>query len=331
MNKILILVLIIFFSCKKEINHIQKNATVTFVENDFKSVLNLESIELTVVNDSVYFASRVIIDDDFLYICEEKTDKFLHAIKLPTDEYIGIFGNKGKGPGEILASWALSSPEKGRLLVLDPKQKKVVELTVDSLMKKNIFKREYKLGESTHCHDVIIYNEKMYFTDQNNDEYRMSESDLEGEEVKGYGKLPQNDKFSTSENKGKVSRTFMVNNKNIFAFSYFYYPLIELYDIDKNEWVSIVGPDNEIPSPKFVNRELVYGNIRITDDYIYVLYLGRKGKMEMNVIFVFDHKGLPIKKLILEKNIFSFDVYKDKFIYGLNYEEGKVLKFEIKK
>ena len=173
-------------------------------------------------------------------------------------------------------------------------------------------------------------NNKFYYVDESDGGYRFFESNLKGENIKGYGNIETDIKFSDPKKNltGKINNVFMANNKNLFAFAYHYYPLIEMFDIEKNEWKYIKGPTNKTPDNDFKGN-FIYSCIRITDKYIYTLYTGSLDDIDVNVIYVFNLNGEPIKKLVLDKGIFTFDVYNDEFLYGLNFEENKMFKFEI--
>ena len=331
MNKLYYILILIsfFFSCETKTNHIHEDATIVFKDNDFQDIHYLKGEFVKSSKDSVFFPSRIISNNNYLFVSEEKTDKFLHVFELPSEKYVGIYGDKGKGPGEILVSWSLSLTDDGDVLVLDPKRKKAIKIDIDSLLLKKNFFEESNFPKSSHNHDIIFHDDEMYINDQNIDKFRFVKSDFQGKIIEGYGRLPQNKYFRKNEDKGRVSRAFMVNEKETFAFAYLYYPLIELYNVKKNEYLSIVGPNIELPSANFIGRELVYRGIRLTKNKVYALYEGKKGNSNANIIYVFERSGRPLKKLILDKDIFTFDIYRDSLIYGLNFNESKIFKFNI--
>ena len=334
MNKTIILfsLLVIAFSCNKQTKKsFQKNNTINFTNDSFNTVSRLNSEELKKISDSILVSYRIKIDKNYIYLNEIKSNKFLNIIKLPEEDFIGAFGNKGKGPCETIVAWDIDKSDSGTLLILDPKQKKVVEFNVDSLINKKACANEYKLNDKSYYHKVLKKKNKLYYTDENNREYRFFESDLNGENIKGHGIIQTNITFKNPRKNltGNINNVFMVNHENLFVFGYYYYPLIELFDIETKEWKSIVGPTNEIPDDNFKQGNFIYSSTRITNKYIYALYAGKSDSIDVNIIFVFNLKGEPIKKLILDKGIFNFDVYNDKYIYGLNFADSNILKFKI--
>ncbi|MFY0715237.1 hypothetical protein J1D01_16360 [Seonamhaeicola sp. NFXS20] len=319
------------FSCKKKTTlSLENKDTISFSNDSFSIVSKLKSEVLKRVSDSILVSYRIKIDEEYMYLNEIKSNKYLNIVKLPEEDFIGTFGTKGKGPCETIVAWSISKSDNETLLILDPKQKKIVEYNVDSLINNKPCIKEYKVADSVNCRNAFIYENKVYYTDQNNTEFRFFESNFEGGNVKGHGSLETNISFNDfRKNSGKINNAHMVHNDDLFVFGYHYFPLIELFDLENNKWKSIVGPTNEIPDEEFKGRDFVYNSIRVTKKFIYALYASRMGEIDVDVIFVFNLNGQPEKKLILDRGIFTFDVYNDKYIYGLNYEENKILKFEI--
>lgn len=331
---ILIILLSSLFSCKKRESTLKiDESTISFTDSTFKTTNHLISKELVNITDSLLIASRIKIIKNYLLVSEEKGNKSLHIVDLPSDEYRGLYLNKGKGPGELLNVWEISENNDKSLSILDYLQNKIVNFNIDSLILKNRFKEEYRLDPSIRSNAISIHNNKIYTLDRNNLKYRLYEVDLTGKIIKGYGEIPEkiDDMHAIKTRSDDLSLAFMSNNKNKFVFAYYFYPLIEIFDIKTNQWNSIIGPINTMPSKqeKFKN-DVFYGNVRTTEKYIYVLY---KAGVRANgkIIYVFNYEGKCLKKLTLDKNIFTFDVYKDRYIYGINEEiQSKILKFEIK-
>jgi hypothetical protein len=334
-SKIILIALLSFlFSCKKREDTLKiDESTIRFTDSTFKNTNYLKSKELVNITDSLFIASRIKVIKNYLLVSEKKGNKSIHITKLPQDEYLGLYLNKGKGPGELLNVWQLSENTDKSLNILDYLQNKIVSFNIDSLILKNKFKEEYFLAPSIRSNAISIYNNKIYTLDRNNLKHRLYEADLTGKIIKGYGKLPEkiDDMHAIKTRSDDLSMAFMSNNENKFVFAYYFYPLIEIFDIKTNEWNSIIGPINTMPSrkEKFKNDGF-YGTIRTTENYIYVLYKAGD-RVNGKIVYVFDYKGKCLKKLVLDKNVFTFDVYNDRYIYGINEEvQSKILKFDIK-
>ena len=344
MTKLILVFLLstILISCNKESNYdelsnskINKDA-VLFNDTDFNEITELKSVELSSISDSLLGSGTLVITKNYLLIDEVKTDEYIHIIKYPEEKYIGKFGNKGKGPGEIIVAWPFLKSNEGNLMVLDRMQKKVVEINPDSIIKNNSFEKEYKLKPSVLCDGVSIYNNKIFFLNVGDTTARLFETNLEGENLNGYGKLPE--LSNSSKNKifsMQVYSSDMDHNNDIFALSYRFMPLIQIFNKTKNKWTKLVGPENLMPTEKNYNDRTFYNMIKVTDNYVYALYNGKKfpgqGWQEGNVIYVFNLDGKIMKKLILDKGIRNFEVFEDHIIYGLtDGDKGTILlKFKI--
>ena len=240
---------IVVMSCEKKEtyeklsnNQINKNA-VLFKDDDFKDVSKLKSIELSTISDSLLFSGNLIATKNYLFINEIKTDKYIHIIKLPNEKYIGKYGNRGKGPGETIFDFPFSKSKKGDLLVLDQIQKKIVEINPDSLIKNNSFENEYKLKSSVQCEGVSIDNNKMFFLNVGDTTARLFETDIKGDNLKRYGKLPQ--LISSSRDirfRNEIYLSYMNQHNDIFAIDYCYLPLIQIFNKKTNRWTVLIGP-----------------------------------------------------------------------------------------
>ena len=334
----IIIILIVFlstlFSCKKKENALKVDeSTIRFNDSTFNANENLKSKELTNITDSLFIASRIKVFKNHLLVSEKRGNKSLHIINLLKDEYIGQYLNKGKGPGELLNIWEVSENSDGSLSILDYLQNKIVSYNIDSLIFKNKFKEEYFLSPSIRSNAISIYNNKIYTLDRNNLKHRLYETDFNGKIINGYGEIPDkiDDMHAIKTQSDDLSLAFMSRYKNKFVFAYYFYPLIEIFDIETKQWNSIIGPTNVRPSKKqkFKNK-CFYGNVRTTENYIYVLYKAGK-RTNGEIVYVFDYEGKCLKKLVLDKNVFTFDVYNDRYIYGINEDkQSKILKFEFK-
>lgn len=344
MKKIALLyICLTIISCNKEEDLIrfstnQDNENIfTFSENDFTNSDSLKAEFLTTISDSLLFAGTLIANRDYLFINEIESDKYLHIIKLPQERYIGKFRNKGRGPGEVLHPWPFSISDEGLFCILDNSLKKMVEIEPDSLMKKNSFKKEFMLHSSATYDGFSIYKDKVYFLNRENRTARLFETNLDGTNLKQYGQLPR---FDSDKNNKAISQIYwsdMEHKKNIFAISYRFIPLIQIFDKKKNKWIALVGPENFMPTEKNYNKRTFYNMIKVSNNYIYALYNGRKFPskhwQEGNVIYIFNYEGKFLRKFILNKGIVNFEVIDDRIIYGLTDGDigTKLLKFKITK
>ena len=334
MNKNLFLLCSIFLviSCTEKVKTLDFESSVVFDDEDFEETIMLESQELKGISDSLRLNAKIFVIKDYLILNEIKSDRFLHILNLPDEKYLGNYGSVGAGPGEVLVPWELSKSESGLFRVMDPQQNKIVEFVMDSLLNHNIHNKEYSLPSSSFSRNACVDDGNIYYLDGNNLGHRLFEIGLENEKIKGYGFLPsKEDGIKDFQHVLQVCAATLSNENERFAIGHRYLPLIQVFNRENKKWNSILGPENYIP--KFENhmRKIQYTEVKIIDGIIYALYNGNKNTNEHSkIIYVLDFHGIPIKKMILDKGIVSFDIYKGEFLYGINMEtKSKVLKFKI--
>src|SRR5690606_25431102 len=128
MKKILVLsIAALLVSCGKSSDHSNTGSnTIAFSDGDFNVVDSLEVKALDHLSDSIFHSATLTINRGYLFLNEVKAGFALHAVKIPEDVYLGKFGKKGQGPGEIGVPWKLFNSCEGRLGIFDIEQRKVV-------------------------------------------------------------------------------------------------------------------------------------------------------------------------------------------------------------
>jgi hypothetical protein len=325
-NKSLIIILVTtvwFFGCKEE-DHIISNTT-RFTKDSFKETQNLSSIPLQNISDSLFIPNTIYIEGNYLFISERTSDAIMHIVKVPDDEYLGTRGTRGAGPGELLNSWKFFSPETGTIGVFDPELGKAVLYNMDTLLHENRYYSEYLHRDMVYSNGVTIQGNELYFlSNHNKPEARLYSFDLTLKEdsIKKYGELPKLNKpypnFSPEDERQILSHSKLTNKENLLVMSYYNVPLVEIYDLSKDRQISISGPD-ELPSPDLFGDLRYYYGSYISDNYIYLLYIEDKTEFTFTstTVFILDHDGAPVKKLVLDREIFQLAVYEDRFLYGL--------------
>jgi hypothetical protein len=121
---------------------------------------------------------------------------------------------------------------------------------------------------------------------------------------------------------------------------------IEIFDLRSMKSIIVKGPENlmlEFRSVRLPNMDISGLNERTkvaftigvtTDKYIYLQYIGllstknRGDKVNAsNKIYVYDWAGIPVAKLILERDVIGFTVSKNnKVIYGFDPDSKNVIK-----
>lgn len=337
----------ILLSCEKRELYITNN-THTFRTDGFEKTEHLIGENLEEVSSQLFLPSRIFVSGDFLFCDERVTDSTLHIINIKKDRYLGLFGARGAGPGEMLTPWKFFSSGNGEIGVYDVELGKALIYDIDTLLKENRPSREiihrdmlWNNGIGLFGNNIILTGSVQQVQDSRFLKLALSDQHAGLEKIGELPRLNKNfkgkkDDFSRVLEDDYRALTFasLASKEDLFVMAYHLIPLIEIYNLGKNLRISISGPD-DLPPFEVLGKPLYYSSPCITDKYIYVLYMEDiYSELEhSNTILVIDHDGSEVKKLILDIDIFQFTVYEDKYIYALTASlersDHAILKFKI--
>lgn len=345
--KLLFLIVITsLYSCKEN-DKIYSNKEIKFYSiNDFENIDSLYSQKMNNISDSLVTPVEIEVVGNYLVLLDRKSKRPLHLINHREEKYLGAYGIKGQGPGELAIPWKISD-YKDSLLVYDAAGKKILGFNIDSLMKGRKPFFEKKVNEKGICSAIQFIDDNLYYTDEIESEKRLLKLNMVNNKISGYGSLLNNHQNIEGYNWGQVCRGTMDYKKNTFAITYLLAPFFEIYNKDDNTWTSIMAIDNFPPIfieekmgkyKKFVttkNTKLGFLDVSMSDNYIYFLYSGQK--MEHNnkadegsIVLVFDYKGNPKKYYNLNEPISELQILNDTIIYGLKNDiRVELLKFKL--
>lgn len=338
MKKFLLLgISIIVISCMRNGNDTSNEmveGAFHFTDEDFEIRKKIQGEVLKNLSDSLLFSGTLSINGNYLIIDEIKSGKAFHIIELPQKEYLGLYGNKGRGPGEVLSIWPVLDAPPGFIRVLDNSTNKIVEYEIDSLLLNQGYSREY----STHgifMDGLAIINDSIYFLDRNSKENRIFIADSSGSVVNKTGSLPE---FKDVIRKNVPPDYYWADldyEENVVAISYRFLPVIQIFNVLEHKWTILSGPDSVVRTINYSNYSS-YNNIQVTDKAIYALYNGKKFEgddwQHCNEVYVFNLQGEILRKYELDIGIKNFCIFKDEVLYGLrDSEEGQILiQFDLK-
>lgn len=312
-----------FFGCKEEGHVILHTSSVT--HEDFTVTQKLSGISLQHISDSLFIPVLLFIENDYLFISELTTDHIMHIVKVPDDEYLGLRGKRGTGPGELLNSWKFLSADKGKIGVFDSELGKVAFYSIDTLLSENRHVSEFLHREMVNSNGSIIIENDVYFLSRwDNPEARFYSFDLgvPDEGLRKLGEFPRLNKpypnFSPDDERQVISHAKLSHKENLLVLSYYSIPLVEIYNLEKDWHVSISGPD-PLPSPDGFGNIRYYSSSCISDKFIYLLYVEDKTerKNTSSTVLILDLEGNPVRKVLLDREIFRLAVYEDRYIYGI--------------
>ena len=347
-----------FFSCtKKEDKYVERTNIKEFT--DFKTQYTLEGKELS-SGEIKFLPQSIGLIDDKVFFCDSESDTHFYVFKIPEFEFVGKFGNRGRGPLDMQAP-TFWGQVKG----------KEIGIYQANLMKYGFYNIEEYLNGTIKDENIITtymppeINDAVNIISLNKNKYIGASSTPNGE-LFVYNALKKELKWKPFVK--DVSNTFMedllkydilsdfkrgiikVNPKNTLVVkTNIFMPYIDIYDPKGNLLFSI-GPkkyENPILSNKTkmidFSSNVYYTNSFLTNNFIYALYRNctvnefSNGDCENVEIHVFDWEGNAVKKYILNEGIgplspFAVDETNHK-IYSVNPKDldSYFMSFDIKK
>ena len=285
-----------------------------------------EGVQLNMPSQLVVLDSILIISDQFLI----EDDRYIFLLyDFHTDSY-SIFGRLGRGPNEFYTPVHLSRipNEPGRFGVFDRRLFTYSEISIDSLLaKSNYFTEKRYMDFDSYFSRLIKIDDTHFVGTGMFPEGRYNASDQHGEIIASGGVYPFEDEHpypyrvkgmayqaliaSHPKESWFVSATHSSANYEILkydenGFAYInkthLYPAVFENASTENSLRIINDPDN-IEGFK---------NIDTTQEYIYLLYSGKKYKEDQywygNKVFVIDWEGEPVIQFNLNQDVTKITV-----------------------
>lgn len=333
-NLLLSILIISLYSCKETDRKI-KNSEITLNWSNFKETENLNGIKMQSISDSLFIPSTMYIVGDYLFVSERTSGAIMHIANIRDNKYLGMYGNRGTGPGEVLNSWKFFSPDNKTIGIFDPELGKALTYNIDTILQDNRHNHEYIHEGMLHSNGATIQGNEMYYLNSlTQPEARLYSFNLKETGKTGKkGSIPELDKpypgLTPLEESITTSYAQLTNRGEIFVISYYNIPLVTIYNLDKGKDLSISGLD-KMPPPELFGELRYFISTFVSEKYIYLLYIENKTEFDYttSTILVLDHEGNPVNKFLLDMEIFQLAVQQDSTIYGLT-EDYFIVKFEM--
>lgn len=321
-------------------------------DSDFTEISYVKSSQLSgIKNDQLIKPNGIYIIGDFLIISETRDEKVLKVYDLKKDSYLGGFITKGMGVNEVSFPWFVSKIDDTSFVLGDGDKREFSFYKTSDLLKELPAYKKIKI-DSVLLNSFIYdkQNDVCFYTGFTTENKLFYELDEKSNEIVGYETLLDTwKKKNLIEVKQHLSVNYIKYNseRKTFAFAYCYAPMIETFDYNTKKLKTLILPTDEKPKYKigkdngktfvaeFSKTQYHFNDLVMTDDYIYGLYDGKTGETRKDkvnsMIYVIDYELNPVKKIILDTELYSFDI-KDNFIYGLDKKTEKfprILKYKL--
>ncbi len=282
---------------------------------------------------TLYSPWSVIILEDHFVVTEHESDHLFHLFSVSELSYLGSFIGHGRGPDEEQGfvnqnmrrinnhTIIYQTINEIKSVTLD-RDKNDLSVTETFHLVNNIynFQHVFKLGDRFYGYEGML-GLSTEFHGYNPDTDEIFEF---GKGFPDLGQKLHDGAFRFLENK----RVTVKPDETLFAAAYLYFPIVRIFQsadgmvthdtrYENGQHFPFVriteNPSEEQKESVFIN----YSIINSTNKYVYALYVGKtvaqdkSSENRSDEIHVFDWEGRPVKKLILGKEIFGFDVCPD--------------------
>ncbi|MCC5906901.1 MAG: hypothetical protein JJU13_11875 [Balneolaceae bacterium] len=328
----LIIIIILFSNCSKiETDETSYRETI-ISDNDFGEIVTLEANEIDQINTHLIHPRSIHLSDSMLVVVERDVSDGIFKIFSLTDfSFLGSYGSRGEGPGEysqIISNIVQTRDSFGKspFVVLDWVHKRLTNISLEDILSGNIqgFEDSYILPpELMLSQRATFLNDTTVISMGGSDKGILAYVNTKTDSVSYIPFIPKIDENLSSRDATELYRGEFVIDKQrgriVAATKWF--PEMIIFDVEGEVQNVIRIPVQDHPANKLENqRTLFYKDLKITDKYIYGVYL-KASQEEMGEIYnnyhskdfsysteihVFDWSGEPVRKIILEDKFLPF-------------------------
>ena len=251
-------------------------------------------------------------------------------LHIPLGNISFLSGNGGEGPEEMLSAETFQFNSPDSIYALDANKMQISRWAVSAGNRSATRQEVIPLDKSLVRSLDFYATDSCFLIPDYLGEHRYWQVDYNGKPVKSIGKIPTEKDFARENHPALAQawRSFIDYNPHngILAMVTQLGESIEIYNTKENTHTVLYGPNGE-PQFKSVKGEgfptgiMGFSDIKVTDKHIYTVFHGVKFKDKLasyqrgekpedggRYIYVFDLKGNPIQKYILDKPIYGIDV-----------------------
>lgn len=277
---------------------------------------------------------RVKVKDAVALVLDlHNADHFLHAFTYPGWKHLVSFGRRGQAPEELLSVESFRFCSSDSVWVVDANKMEVTRWSID-VKGRNVSREEAIPLDKRLIRTLdFIRTDSGFIVPDYTGANRYSLLDCKGNLQNSYEKIPTEQTYTdiALPALAQAWRSFMDYHPEhgLLALATQLGEVLELHNLREGTRTVLYGQEEE---PRF-QIDAGYGiptgimgfsDIQITDHYIYAVFHGRafrdiiqnqaKGITREDggrFLYVFDLKGNPVKKYILDRAVYGIDVNED--------------------
>jgi hypothetical protein len=364
-NVSIIFLVLLSFSCANEkepewekfTNGVGEIKKVSFTQKDVEKTetRQLEG-EVLGLTDYLSFPRTLSVNNGTLIITDISKNAMIHIIDLESNKYIKSLGKKGYGPNEVMSvshALSLKPGDTNGFWTYDMTQLRMSQFDYakPDTSKEAIKQFVFRTGEFKSFR--VVWTERNTLLGLPFDGGpRLIEYDTTGAVLSEIGdyKGVLDDKYRSGTLAQLFQGVIRANPKgDKFIHSSIYVDRLNLYDLNKNRILEIVGPLNIKPifdevivqnsSTLGINSQeayQMYSDSYLSKDKVFGLFSGKKwmgspsGTENSNLIYVFNLEGELLEVLELDHTIRAFTINPEtNTIYGvLSKSEADIVRFK---
>lgn len=317
--------------------------TIRFKEKDFQKAVKVKSEKVN--NETLLNPLSLLVVDSLIIVTNDNVPVFFDILSLNSGDKITSFGNRGRGPGEILTPFSIYYDESLKeLVVYDLTTKNLLYYSLPAILKGN---KEYFTKQITikGCYPVRVYNanNEMIAAIMGSEEGNcFAELEPDGKVKSYFGLYPE---IGIPYNKNiahSLFSTFSGMNSNYIVNGFNYWDRIEIYNNKKLSLI-IEGPDyNKFDvvsgngdAVKTSNNNIAYTQSCLCDSFFIISYTGKNYYKNNGSehLFKIGYDGTLLTDYKLDVPIISMSIYVDwkkGYVYAIVTDpDPRIVRFKL--
>ncbi|MDR1098351.1 MAG: TolB-like 6-bladed beta-propeller domain-containing protein [Tannerella sp.] len=295
--------------------------------DSFPEEITLHGEEIPLDTALFRYPFRIVVKDGIAVVMDlHNANHYLHAFTWPGGKHIASFGQRGEGPEEMLSAETFRFLSLDSLWVLDANKMEITRWHISPGEKTARRVETIRLDKPFFIRSLDFYvTETDFILPDYSGEYRYHLAGFDGKLVRSGGNIPAGEEADRTAPiaLAQAWRSFMDYHPrhDLLAMATQLGEVVELYHKNDTTRTVIRGPHGE-PEFRNVGGEGIptgimgFGDIRITDKYIYTVFHGLSFKEIQQAyqqgqppekggrfIYVFDLEGNPVRQYTLDHSV----------------------------
>lgn len=334
--------------------HMERNvAEAAMYYYQFSQDIRLTGEGFAIEDELMRYPYRIRQQGEYLCVLDlHGSDYFCHLFRKDNLVSVASFAQRGNGPQEVLQALCMHVQSEDSIWVYDTHKCEVTRWGYSVEQRKVSLQECVRIKDRmTHSSNFVLGGDSLLFFTDRSGKNRVLKCNARGEVVERIGDIPTEKRVKANQ-KGTLAQawnSFLSYNpqKQLLVAATQLGDVIEIYNLKDTTSLVLRGPMGE---PEYQTTSeghavpvgiMGYGDVQITDNYIYAVFHGRTFKEIAKdivgtpdggeYIHVYAHDGTPVCRLVLDHAIYGIDVDEEEGIIwatDVNTEE-QIVKYQL--